>query len=113
MPISTYRIAVEAEAEAARLAPAAEAAVAAARAAAAALWRVPDQVTVPHLRHLAADRLSAWLAAHPDARNFQVVPTHVPFRTDTYFDLTYVTLLMVFGNLALDHSTVARVMDVC
>ncbi|BDA43844.1 Alpha-glucan water dikinase, chloroplastic at C-terminar half [Coccomyxa sp. Obi] len=69
------RIAAEAEAEAAHLVPAAEAAVTAARAAAAALRRVPDQVTVPHLRHLAADRLSAWLAAHPDARNFQLVST--------------------------------------
>ncbi|CAL8469831.1 g9373 [Coccomyxa elongata] len=69
------RIAAEAEAEAAQLAPAAESAVAAARAAAAALRRVPDQVTVPHLRHLTADRLSAWLAAHPDARNFQLAST--------------------------------------
>ena len=65
------RIAAEAEAEAARLAPAAEAAVAAARAAAVALRRLPDQMTLPHLRHLAADRMSAWLAAHPDARSFQ------------------------------------------
>lgn len=69
---TTCRIAAEAEAEAARLAPEAESAVAAARAAAVALRRLPDQVTLPHLRHLAANRLSAWLTAHTDARGFQV-----------------------------------------
>lgn len=52
--------------------PAAEAAVAAARSAAASLQQLPDQVTLPHLRHLAEDRLSAWLSAHPEANNFQV-----------------------------------------
>ena len=66
------RIASEAEAEAARLAPAAEGAVAAAWGAAAALRGAAQELSVAHLHSLAASRLQAWLRDHGGAADFQV-----------------------------------------